>query len=116
MLHRRPSRLNRSGVRRVSHYLDTEGYADDLLLGFIGTRSEAEEIKERIGVFLRDQLKLELSESKTLLTHATSESARFLGYQIRMERDDQKRNSQGNRTLNAQPTLELPKKAIIKNK
>ena len=48
-------------------------YADDLLLGFIGTRSEAEEIKERIGVFLRDQLKLELSESKTLLTHATSE-------------------------------------------
>jgi group II intron reverse transcriptase/maturase len=108
-----PSRISDDPDFRRLKYVR---YADDLLLGFIGTRSEAEEIKERIGVFLRDQLKLELSESKTLLTHATSESARFLGYQIRMERDDQKRNSQGNRTLNAQPTLELPKKAIIKNK
>ena len=27
-------------------------YADDFLIGFIGPRSEAEEIKERIGKFL----------------------------------------------------------------
>ncbi len=44
-------------------------YADDFLLGFTGPRSEAEEIKRALGDFLRDELKLELSEEKTLLTH-----------------------------------------------
>ena len=39
-------------------------YADDFLLGFIGPRSEAEEIKAKVGTFLRDRLKLELSEQK----------------------------------------------------
>jgi hypothetical protein len=56
-------------------------YCDDFLLGFAGPKHEAEEIKERIRKFLRDELKLELSESKTLLTHATSQAARFLGYE-----------------------------------
>jgi hypothetical protein len=37
------------------------GYADDWLLGFTGPRQEAEEIKEQIGTFLRDQLALEVS-------------------------------------------------------
>jgi hypothetical protein len=41
-------------------------YADDILLGFVGSRAEAEEIKRLLAVFLRDQLKLELSEEKTL--------------------------------------------------
>ncbi len=44
-------------------------YCDDWLLGFAGPRHEAEQIKTRIAAFLRDQLKLELSESKTLITH-----------------------------------------------
>jgi hypothetical protein len=35
--------------------------ATRLLLGFDGPRDEAEIIKDRIGEFLRDQLKLELS-------------------------------------------------------
>ncbi len=43
------------------HYLR---YADDWLIGFIGPRSEAEEIKERLKEFLRDRLKLTLSETK----------------------------------------------------
>jgi group II intron reverse transcriptase/maturase len=55
-------------------------FADDFLLGFIGPRSEAEEIKRQLGDFLRDELKLELSQAKTLITHARSEAARFLGY------------------------------------
>ena len=64
-------------------------YADDFLLGFIGPRDEAEAIKRRIGEFLRDQLKLELSETKTLITHARTEHARFLGYDIGiLQRDD----------------------------
>ena len=55
-------------------------YADDFLLGFVGPREEAEEIKQHIEAFLRDTLKLELSKTKTLITHARSEAARFLGY------------------------------------
>src|SRR4051794_33135177 len=57
-------------------------YADDFLLGFDGPREEAEEIKTRLGTFLRDHLKLELSPEKTLITHARTESARFLGYEV----------------------------------
>ena len=45
-------------------------YADDFLLGFCGPRSEAEEIKQRLAGFLRDELKLELSKTKTLVTSA----------------------------------------------
>ncbi|MEU1276621.1 hypothetical protein [Streptomyces sp. NPDC005799] len=44
----------------------------------------------RIRTFLRDELKLELSESKTLITHATSQAARFLGYEIRAQHADTK--------------------------
>jgi group II intron reverse transcriptase/maturase len=57
-------------------------YADDFLLGFAGPRTEAEEIKEQLKTFLHDQLKLELSPEKTLITHALTEKARFLGYDI----------------------------------
>jgi len=57
-------------------------YADDFLLSFIGPKAEAERIKEAIGTFLRDKLHLEMSQAKTLITHARSEQARFLGYAI----------------------------------
>jgi Type II intron maturase/Reverse transcriptase (RNA-dependent DNA polymerase) len=57
-------------------------YADDFLLGFVGPRDEAEEIKGRIGTFLREQLGLEMSPEKTLVTHAGTQKARFLGYDI----------------------------------
>ena len=57
-------------------------YADDFLLGFSGPRKEAEEITLQLEGFLRDSLKLELSREKTLITHARTEAARFLGYEI----------------------------------
>jgi hypothetical protein len=66
-------------------------YADDFVLGFVGPRSEAEEIKQQLRRFLREELKLELSEEKTLITHAVSEAARFLGYEITVLQDDTKR-------------------------
>ena len=55
-------------------------YADDFLLGFTGPKDEAEEIKSQLEHFLRDHLKLEMSPEKTLITHAGTEKARFLGY------------------------------------
>jgi hypothetical protein len=65
-------------------------YADDWLLGFAGPKHEAEDIKSRITVFLREELKLELSQSKTLITHATSRAAWFLGYEITAQHCDTK--------------------------
>ena len=61
-------------------------YADDFLLGFTGPKEEAEEIKVQLEQFLRDHLKLELSPEKTLITHAGTEKARFLGYDIGVNR------------------------------
>jgi group II intron reverse transcriptase/maturase len=46
-------------------------YADDFLLGFTGTKAEAERIKEEIGQFLKT-LGLELADEKTMITHASS--------------------------------------------
>ena len=57
-------------------------YADDFLLGFTGPRHEAEAIRQHLGAFLREHLKLELSEPKTLITHGRTEAARFLGYDL----------------------------------
>jgi group II intron reverse transcriptase/maturase len=65
-------------------------YADDFLLGFIGPKEEAEEIKGRLAQFLRETLKLELSAEKTLVTHATDQAARFLGYEVISQRCDTK--------------------------
>jgi hypothetical protein len=65
-------------------------YADDFLLGFNGPRSEAEEIKHQLRDFLREELKLELSEEKTLITHARSEAARFLGYEVTTLQEERK--------------------------
>ena len=56
-------------------------YADDYLLGFIGPKSEAIEIKEKIRRFLQT-LKLTISDEKSLISHAATGKVRFLGYDI----------------------------------
>ena len=48
-------------------------YADDQLLGFIGPKAEAEQIKAELAAFLRETLALELNASKTLITHARTQ-------------------------------------------
>jgi Reverse transcriptase (RNA-dependent DNA polymerase)/Type II intron maturase len=72
------------GYRRLRYVR----YADDILLGFTGPKAEAEEIKGRLAQFLRDELKLELSKTKTLITHARTGAARFLGYEITVQHAD----------------------------
>jgi group II intron reverse transcriptase/maturase len=83
-------------------------YADDWLLGFTGPRQEAEQIKACIGDFLRDHLKLELSQTKTLITHARTQAARFLGYEIVVLDADHKRDHRGHRSINGQIALKVP--------
>jgi len=87
-------------------------YADDWLLGFVGPRNVAQEIKSEIAAFLRDHLKLELSESKTLITHARTGAARFLGYEITTLYNDRKRDRRGHRSINGQIGLKVPMDAI----
>jgi group II intron reverse transcriptase/maturase len=89
-------------------------YADDFLLAFVGARAEAEEIKQQITDFMSNELKLQLSETKTLITHAGTESARFLGYEITVGRSDSWRDSQDRRNLNGEILLRLPKDALQK--
>jgi hypothetical protein len=65
-------------------------YADDYILGFIGPKAEAEDIKAVVGGFLCDKLNLEMSEAKTLITHARTQQAHFLGYAISVYHADDK--------------------------
>src|SRR6266542_3494993 len=87
-------------------------YADDFLLGFAGPRSEAEEIKRQLKEFLRDELKLELSEEKKLITHAKNEAAKFLGYEVTIHQENRKRsplqNGADRRSANGRIGLRVP--------
>lgn len=85
-------------------------YADDFLIGVIGSKEDAIAIKEQVKVFVADTLKLELSDEKTLITHS-EKRARFLGYDIYVRRSAAtKKNKTGQlcRHLNGTVCLELP--------
>ena len=70
-------------------------YADDFIVGVIGSKQDAKQIKEDIKNFLADKLALELSDEKTLVTH-TERAAKFLGYEITVRKsNDQRRDKRG---------------------
>lgn len=89
-------------------------YCDDFLLGFIGPKTEAEEIKRQIHDFLWEQLKLELSEEKTLVTHAKTQAAHFLGYEILCQQSNDRLDRNGRRCVNGNIALRVPKEVIDK--
>lgn len=86
-------------------------YADDFLLGFVGPKAEAEVIKAQLKAFLRESLKLELSPEKTLITHATTQAARFLGYDITCYAPADKNGCTGRR-ITGRVSLRIPAEAI----
>jgi group II intron reverse transcriptase/maturase len=88
------------GYRRL-HYAR---YADDTLFGFTGPKAEAEEIKQRLTTFLRDELHLELSAEKTLITHARTGAAKFLGYEITTQHS----GTSGRKSINGGIALRVP--------
>jgi group II intron reverse transcriptase/maturase len=98
---------NDPGFRRLRYVR----YCDDHLLGFTGPKAEAEEIKIRLAAFLREELKLELSQEKTLITHARTGAARFLGYQITVQHADHKVTGKG-RSINGTVGLRVPRDVI----
>ncbi len=87
--------VNDPDYRRL-HYIR---YADDFILSFVGPKAEAEDVKTAIGVFLKEKLHLELSSSKTLITHSRTEHARFLGYDISVYHADHKVTPKGGRRI-----------------
>lgn len=92
-------------------------YADDFLISVIGNKAECETIKADITQFMREQLKLELSDEKTLITHA-QDKAKFLGYEIFIRKSDAvKRNKDGvlKRDFNGAVVLTL-NSAVIQKK
>ena len=105
------------GYRRLKYCR----YADDFALAFIGPKWEAEEIKRRVGTLLREELKLELSEEKTLLTHERSEAAKFLGYEITILQQDRKRSKRSHvpvqqtkcRSINGHVGLRVPRAVLM---
>src|SRR5439155_9572334 len=74
-----------------------------------GPKAEAEQIKARLVQFLRDDLKLELNEDKTVITHGRTEAATFLGYEITVQ------HSQDRPTVNGGIRLRVPR-TVIKTK
>jgi hypothetical protein len=87
-------------------------YADDFLLGFAGPRQEAEEIKRTPGAWLQEHLKLTLTEQKTLITHASTQAARFLGYEIKNQQGNDQRDSKGKRSVNGTIGLQVPRDVV----
>ena len=100
-----PSRDPDDPDYRRLHYVR---YADDWLLGFTGTRREAEDIKDKLAGFLGRRLNLKLSESKTVITHGRTRPARFLGHEIVVHNDNTKHDRNGHRSINAAIGLKVP--------
>lgn len=85
-------------------------YADDFIIGVRGSREDCEEIKRKLSCFIRDSLKMELSEEETLITHSNT-YARFLGYDMRIRRSNViKPNGRGTtqRTMSNHMELAVP--------
>jgi group II intron reverse transcriptase/maturase len=87
-------------------------YADDFLLGLAGPMMEAKDIKDRISMFLGTELKLTLSAEKTLMTHAHTERARFLGYEIGIMAAPTKFDERRKRSVNGKVGMDIPEDVI----
>ena len=92
-------------------------YADDFLIGIIGAKEDAQAVKQEIGTYIAEQLKLELSDEKTLVTKAT-DRAKFLGFEIRAtpQSNHTKKTKRGctARNYSGHIMLEVPTSAIKK--
>ena len=63
------------------HYIR---YADDFVIGIRGSKVSAKIIYENVKNFLRNDLKIELNEEKTLITNPRKGRAKFLGAELRI--------------------------------
>lgn len=90
-------------------------YADDFLIGVVGNKEDCQRIKAELKEYLDSELKLELSDEKTKITHS-AEKVRFLGYDVNVRRSQElKRRSDGviQRSLNGTVAFSIPLKDKI---
>ena len=80
-----PSRLFRDNTYKNLQYVR---YADDFIIGVIGSKEDAEAVKSDLAAFLKEKLCLTLSAEKTKITYA-AEKARFLGYDIAISKSQE---------------------------
>jgi len=96
----------RSNTDKVLKYIR---YADDFIIGIKGDKGDCERIKQMFSDFISQSLKMELSDEKTLITHS-NQYARFLGYDVRVRRDNtvKPKGNHKQRTLNNKVELNIP--------
>ncbi len=86
-------------------------------LALIGSKAEANDIKRQLATFLRNELKLNLSDEKTLVTHTRSSAARFLGYEVTILQEDSKqrqfKTGQKQRSINGGVGLRVPRTVLL---
>ena len=95
-----------SGYARICYVR----YADDFLIGVIGDKTDAEQVKKDVGDFIRERLHLEMSEEKTLITHG-HDFARFLGYDVAINKGEynkKTKNGYTRRVNNGKVLLHVP--------
>ena len=91
-------------------------YADDFLIGVIGSKADCIKIKSDITQYMQECLHLEMSQEKTLITNA-QKPAKFLGYEIFVRKsNDTKRSKYGvlRRVFNKRIQLALGKDTFKK--
>lgn len=102
-----PATLDMDGDFKRMRYVR---YADDFLIGVIGSKEDCVKAKEDIKNFLLDKLKLELSDEKTLITNG-HDRAKFLGYEVTIRKTNKTRKNKKGiaiRSLDHKTVLLLP--------
>jgi group II intron reverse transcriptase/maturase len=102
-----------SGYKRMKYVR----YADDFLIGIIGSKADSLHIKEDLACFLAEKLKLTLSPAKTLVTHA-QKPAKFLGYHVHVRKSGHIKRSTATgslkRAYNGKLVLTMPLATVRK--
>lgn len=104
-----------AALRQIAEAMTADGLEEAMthfLLGFTGSKADAEEIKTEIGKFLKEKLNLIMLEEKTLITNAGSQAAKFLGYEIKAQRVNDYIDTKERRGANEAIALLVPAKVI----
>lgn len=90
-------------------------YADHWIIGIIGDIQIATEIRDKIKVFLKEQLKLDVSPEKTKITKLSTRKTMFLGYELQSGSKTEFSSTLplNKRTVGWQPRIFIPMEKII---
>lgn len=58
-------------------------YVNNFIIGLTGTKKEANSIKNSIVIFLKENLLLNINETKSYICHSSDKNVKFLGYYVR---------------------------------